>query len=173
MGDFNEASHLDWTDKYAKSRRDRWVNNTSVIFLRQKITWAESKKLIDAGMKDAYLEVFPDPAAKPGNTWTPPYASGTPGRRPYDEAGKAGQVLDRIDWILFAGRGVKVLDAAIVGEDPSHPEQGNKSELFPEIRYSGHWPSDHRAALGVFLITSEAETEKHECSFKFNDVVFP
>lgn len=154
LGDFNEPSQLDWTTSYATTGPDRWVGNPFPTPLRPAIEWAGSKVLIAAGLKDAYREVFPDPVVKPGNTWTPPYANGTPGRRPYDgnitTTGTPNQVLARIDWILFAGAGVTVRNAAVVGENPAHAEHTGKSELVPEIQYPGPWPSDHRAVLAVF-----------------------
>lgn len=162
LGDFNEPSHLDWTEAYAKAGADRWVGNGTGVPLRQKIAWAGSKTLADAGFKDAYRTVFPDPVRKPGNTWTPPYANGTPGRQPYDGAGKKvpAQALCRIDWILFAGDGVTATGAAVVGEDPKRPEHGGRSELVPELRHNGPWPSDHRAVLAVFRLTQEAGREQ-------------
>lgn len=151
-GDFNEASHLDWTADYAVNGADRWPNNPSGTPLRFDIKWQGSQTLIDLGITDAYRAIYPDPVTKPGNTWTPPYSNNTPGRRPYDSYPPANTVLDRIDWVMFAGDGVSVLDAAVVGENPSNPEHGGKSEIVPEIQYSGSWPSDHRAVMATFEI---------------------
>ncbi|AQT69761.1 Endonuclease/Exonuclease/phosphatase family protein [Anaerohalosphaera lusitana] len=154
MGDFNEASHLDWTADYMVSGADRWINNSSGTPLRFDIEWRGSKTMTDAGMVDAYRAIFPDPVAKPGNTWTPPYANNTPGRRPYDADAPDGpnQVVDRIDWIMYAGKGVMVTDAAVIGENPNNPEHQGKSEIQPDIRYSGSWPSDHRGVIATFKI---------------------
>ena len=84
------------------------------------------------------------------------------GRRPYDgnatTSGTPNQVLVRIDWILFAGAGVTVSNAAVVGEKPLNAEHAGKSELVPEVQYAGPWPSDHRAVLGVFQLSPEAGT---------------
>lgn len=159
-GDFNEASHLDWTADYAAKGADRWLNNTSGTPLLFDIEWRGSKTLTDAGITDAYRAVYPDPVTKPGNTWTPPFADNTPGRLLYDADPPGGkdqrlgktQVLDRIDWVMFAGNGVKVLGAAVVGENPNNPEHRGKSEIISEIQYSGSWPSDHRAVIATFEI---------------------
>jgi endonuclease/exonuclease/phosphatase family metal-dependent hydrolase len=134
-GDFNEASHLDWTARYAATGADRWVKNSTGIPLRFAIAWQGSRLLAELGFKDAYRSAYPDEVAKPGNTWTPPYPDGSPGRRPY-----ADQVLDRIDRIYFWGTRIGLLSAAVVGE----------STESAEIVYSGPWPSDHRAVLAVF-----------------------
>lgn len=134
LGDFNEPSHLDWTDDYAARGADRWVGNPSGRPLRPAIAWAGSRALMGAGLRDAYRTVFPDPVAKPGNTWTPPYATGTPGRKPWED-----QVLDRIDMIYYGG-GLEVVSAAVVGE----------SAETSDLVIAGPWPSDHRAVLAVF-----------------------
>ncbi len=137
LGDFNEPSHLDWTPDYAVRGGDRWVRNSTGTPLRLPIAWAGSRALADAGLKDAYRVLFPDPVSKPGHTWTPPYATGTPGRRPWED-----QVLDRIDRIYFAGARLRVVRAAVVGE----------STVTAEVVYPGPWPSDHRAVLAVFAL---------------------
>lgn len=156
FGDFNEPSHLDWTAAFAANGMDAWVANPTSTPLRFKITWPGSKLLIDGGLKDSFRTVFPDPVAKPGTTWTPPYANGTPGRRPYDgnttTTGSPNQILVRIDWLLFAGNGVTATAAAVVGENPANPEHQNKSAIQPDIQYTGSWPSDHRAVLGTFTL---------------------
>ena len=136
-GDFNSSSHLDWTARAAESGLDRWVKNTSGRPMRFKIEWQGSKALADAGLRDAYRVAFPDEVAKPGITWTPPYAEGVPGRRPFKD-----QVLDRIDRIYFAGNHLKLVSASVVGEDRETCE----------IVHGGPWVSDHRAVLATFSV---------------------
>ena len=157
LGDFNEPSHLDWTAAYAARGADRWVANPTDTPLRFQVTWPGSSLLLGAGLKDSYRTIFPDPVAKPGNTWTPPYSNDTSGRRPYDEDStpskpSRNQVSDRIDRLLFAGNGVTATAAAVVGENPANPEHANKSDIIPDIQYEGSWPSDHRAILGTFTL---------------------
>ncbi len=141
-GDFNEPSHQDWTQAAAKRGMDRWVKNTSGRPLRFKVAWAGSVALEKVGLSDAYRTRFPDEIKKPGNTWTPPYPDGLPGRQPYHH-----QVLDRIDRIHFTGVHLRVLDAAVVGED----------KRICEIAHSGPWVSDHRAVVATFEFTGSAE----------------
>lgn len=149
VGDFNEPSHLDWTENYEHNGgADRIVNNpTPNNPLNLAVEWAGSKLMADAGLRDAYRVVFPDEIANPGNTWTPPYDNSTPGRRDYDD-----QVLDRIDRIEYGGYGVTVTAAAVMGEDPDAAEHAGNSELTPEIIFSGPWPSDHRAVVATFTV---------------------
>ncbi|MDG1896951.1 MAG: endonuclease/exonuclease/phosphatase family protein [Fuerstiella sp.] len=134
-GDFNEPSHLDWTDAAADRGMDRWVKNPTTTPLRFPIPWKGSRLMAKLGLHDTYRIAFPDETKQPGNTWTPPYADGTPGRRPY-----ADQVLDRIDMIYVHGSRLKVRSAAVIGE----------SRQTSEILFDGRWPSDHRAVLAVF-----------------------
>ena len=136
-GDFNEPSHLDWTDRAAVEGMDRWVTNPTGVPLRFKIAWAGSTALYELGMTDAYRAVHRDEVARPGITWTPTYAEGTVGRRPFGE-----QVLDRIDMIYFAGEGVRAVRCDVIGEDAQACE----------IAHPTRWPSDHRAVLAELLI---------------------
>jgi hypothetical protein len=63
--------------------------------------------------------------ARPAYTWTPRY----------DEAATDDHP-DRIDFVLAKGAGLRVTDAAIVGED------GPRSDIVVMP-----WPSDHRAVV--------------------------
>ena len=136
-GDFNEPSHLDWTDRAAREGLDRWVDNSTETALRFPIAWTGSRRLADAGMRDAYRTAHPDEVAAPGITWTPAYPANTPGRRPYGD-----QVLDRIDMIYGGGMGLEITAAAIIGETNSAAE----------LESPTRWPSDHRAVLADFLL---------------------
>lgn len=94
-GDFNEPSHLDWTDAAIAA------GNHPV-----KVEWPTTKRLTDAGFTDAYRAANPDPVAKPAYTWTPKY----------DEAATDDHP-DRIDFVFAKGAGLAVKGASIVGED--------------------------------------------------------
>lgn len=135
VGDFNEPSHLDWTARFAREGMDRWVNNPTGIPLRFAIEWKGSKALEDIGLSDAYRTIYPDEVAKTGNTWTPPYPTGTPGRQAY-----GNQVLVRIDRIYFSHPGLNCKSAATV--------TGSKEN--GEIKLKSDWPSDHWAVLAEF-----------------------
>ena len=132
VGDFNEPSHLDWTEYYAKNGPDRWVDNPTGIPLRLPVRWPGSVLLENIGMVDSFRQFHADEVKKPGNTWTPPYPGQTPGRRPYRD-----QVLDRIDRVYHHRINVKVASAQVVGE------KGDTSDIVIE----GRWPSDHRAVV--------------------------
>ncbi len=159
MGDFNEPSHLDWTEEFAIKGKDTWVKNPSNTPLRFKITWPGSLAMFNAGLIDSYRSVYPDPVTHPGPTWTPAYGNDTPGRRPYDGnstlSGIPNQVLVRIDCIFHAGKGVTAKDAAVVGENPANAEHNNRSDFQPDIQYNGPWPSDHRAVMIHYRLSTK------------------
>jgi hypothetical protein len=118
-GDFNSPSHLDWTAAVAAVRED----------VRYPVVWPVSKALADAGLRDSYREVYPDPVAKPGFTWTPP---GTLESVP-------DEVFDRIDRVLSAGP-TQAVDSQVVGE------AGN-----PDVDVVvDPYPSDHRGVVSTF-----------------------
>ena len=92
-GDFNEPSHLDWTEPVFRERR-----------CPVAVQWPTSAAVTAAGFTDAYRETYPDPLKKPGYTWTPITAEDDPKDR-----------HDRIDFVFVAG-GVRVKTTEIVGE---------------------------------------------------------
>ncbi|MFG2785240.1 HAD-IA family hydrolase [Streptomyces prunicolor] len=112
VGDFNSPSHLDWPD----------------------VEWPVTKAAADAGLRDSYREVHPDPVAEPGHTWSPIH--------PVNEDG-SGRVepQDRIDYVLH--RGLTVLDSRtfVVGTPSPWPDVSGNC-----------WPSDHAAVLTVFAV---------------------
>jgi len=100
VGDFNEPSHLDWTDAAARSGRHPI-----------KVEFPTSKAFAKAGFTDAYRIIYPDEMAKPGFTWSPAYKADDPRSH-----------RDRIDFVYFRGNGLKVTDAKIVGENEENAD---------------------------------------------------
>jgi exodeoxyribonuclease III len=113
-GDFNEPGYLDWTDGAVSA-------GTHPV----KVEWPTSKRVSDLGFTDTYRAIYPDPVAKPAFTWTPRYEESATDDHP-----------DRIDFVFAKGPDLRVVKAAIVGED------GPRSDIkiVP-------WPSDHRAVV--------------------------
>ena len=120
-GDFNSPSHLDWTEAVVAVRD----------VVRYPFAWPVSVALANAGFRDSYRRVHPDPVAVPGFTWTP----GSP------EAVK-NEVHDRIDWVLTAGPAT-ARDSRVVGE-AGGPDV--------EIPFNP-WPTDHRGVVSTFDVT--------------------
>lgn len=112
VGDFNSPSHLDWPG----------------------VEWPVTKAAADAGLRDSYREVHPDPVAEPGHTWSPIH--------PVNEDGSGrAEPQDRIDYVLH--RGLTVLDSRtfVVGTPSPWPDVSGNC-----------WPSDHAAVLTVFAV---------------------
>ena len=122
VGDFNEPSHLDWTEAAAKSGRHP-----------MKVEYPTSKAFAKAGFTDSYRTVYPDEMKNPGFTWSPMYKKDDPKTH-----------HDRIDFVYFKGKGVKVTDTKIVGEN-----QENADIVVAP------YPSDHRAVVATFTLSNE------------------
>jgi hypothetical protein len=60
FGNFNGPSHRDWTEAAVKA------GNQAMI-----VTYPTVKAIEDKGFVDMFRAAYPDPAAKPGFTWTP------------------------------------------------------------------------------------------------------
>jgi exonuclease III len=119
-GDFNSPSHLDWTEEVAEVRD----------VARYPVEWPVAKGLAEAGFRDSYREIYPDPIVNPGFTWTP----GSP-------EGVVNEVHDRIDWVLAAEQST-TLDSQLMGE-PDNPDVSIVVDP---------WPSDHRAVVSTFEV---------------------
>ncbi len=120
-GDFNSPSHLDWTAAVSAVRPE----------VPYPVDWPVGRALAEAGFRDAYREVHPDPIAMPGFSWTP----GGPEVDPRE-------VHDRIDWVLASGPAT-ALESTVVGE-AGGPDVG--------IGFDP-WPTDHRGVLSTFRVT--------------------
>ena len=116
-GDFNEPSFLDWTPKAVEK-------NLCLL----KVDWPSTKAFHKLGMTDAFRVVYPDETIHRGETWSSIDAT--------------GEIHDRIDFILFAGKQLKVIEAQTIGFDDG------KSYLGME-----NYPSDHRAVNILFSWT--------------------
>jgi endonuclease/exonuclease/phosphatase family metal-dependent hydrolase len=100
VGDFNEPSHLDWTEPAAKAGRHPI-----------KVEYPTSTEMAKAGFSDSYRTIFTDEMKNPGITWSPAYKVGDPRTH-----------HDRIDFVYFKGNSLKVEDVMIVGENKEHAD---------------------------------------------------
>ncbi len=85
-GDHNEPSSLDWTEAAAGTR-------PAIV---EPVSWPVSEAILEAGFRDTYREIHPDPVEEPGIT--------------HQGAG------DRIDYLYAAGP-LETLDSKLVGEE--------------------------------------------------------
>jgi exonuclease III len=122
-GDFNVPSHLDWTNDVAAASTEEF---------RKEANWPVSIALEEAGFRDTYREIFPNPLTHPAPTWTPGYPAGFT---------EQNEVHDRIDFIYAAGQSTTIM-SQIIGEDGPYTD----IVVTP-------WPSDHRAVVSTFNVT--------------------
>ena len=100
VGDFNEPSHLDWTQRAAKAGRHPI-----------KVAYPTSTEMAKAGFSDSYRTIYPDEMKNPGITWSPAYKVGDPRTH-----------HDRIDFVYFKGKGLQVKDVKILGESEENAD---------------------------------------------------
>ena len=143
-GDFNETSHLDWTEETKHLRR----HNGFVI------PWTVSMALAGDGYTDAYRKAFPNPVTHPGNT----YPSAMPGIDPKRIAwDKNADERERIDFIHYKGKEIALKEICVYGPRDSVGygklirEEGQDAFLDPV----GPWPSDHKGLWAVFSFTNK------------------
>lgn len=132
-GDFNEPSHLDWTASTA-----HLYDHHGLV-----IPWTVSTMLEKAGYHDAYRTLYPDVLRYPGFTY------------PSQNTGVAIEKLtwapesderERIDFIHYKGKNVRVTDAKIFGPDSSICRSKEVPDTLgdPFIKPLGTWPTDHK-----------------------------
>lgn len=114
-GDFNEPSHEDWIPAVVEAG-----------LAPLAVPYPTTRRIVEAGMRDAFRAVHPDPVAHPGWTWTPITREDDPQDR-----------HDRID-MIFTGPGVRTTSVAMVGERPERADIVVRP-----------YPSDHRAVVAV------------------------
>jgi endonuclease/exonuclease/phosphatase family metal-dependent hydrolase len=124
-GDFNEPSHLDWTQAAA---------NATPRPYDLKVAYPASTRVTQAGFVDAFRAVHPSELTDPGYTWTP----GAP-----PPAIAANEVHDRIDFVYYSGSQV----TATAAKTLSYPD-GDISTYQSVPGYN----SDHRAVLGAHKV---------------------
>jgi len=125
-GDFNEPSHLDWTQASAQEGRHFGL----------EMSWPNSKRVTESGMEDGYRAVFPDVCRHPGYTWTSVPGLGVGGSERAEH-----EVHDRIDFVYHAGPGLDPISASIIGEN------NRNADLVVSP-----FPSDHRAVAVKYQI---------------------
>ncbi|MDD2599876.1 MAG: endonuclease/exonuclease/phosphatase family protein [Kiritimatiellae bacterium] len=124
-GDFNEPSHLDWTQATADATpRDYDL----------AVNWPASSSMVAAGFTDSFRSVRGNPVSVPGYTWTP----GAP--PPQIDA---DEVLDRIDFVYAAGPQLSLQSSYNIGYTVTNTHT--------DIAIADY-PSDHRAVLSTFYI---------------------
>jgi len=132
-GDFNEPSHLDWTEAAAEA--------TARTF-DKKVAWPTSERIVNAGFTDSFRHIRPDEVNDRGYTWTPGYPPPNL---------NSNEVHDRIDMVYYRGPGVTVLNSNTIGPPNSLYGDSFNSELHSDIGIVGY-NSDHRAVASSFRV---------------------
>jgi endonuclease/exonuclease/phosphatase family metal-dependent hydrolase len=142
-GDFNEPSHLDWTQEAA----------TAGLNFGRKVDWPASRAVASAGLWDAFRELRPNEVLDRGETWTP----GSPAPNV-----DANEVHDRIDFVYYAGDDVVPTTALVLGYNADEPN--TDIGIRP-------YPSDHRAVVAEFNIPACSMTGDldGDCMFTAGD----
>ncbi|MEV8443266.1 endonuclease/exonuclease/phosphatase family protein [Actinosynnema sp. NPDC051121] len=143
-GDFNEPSHQDW-DHRTRHLFDH--NGTDVA-------WSTTEAIEDAGFRDSYREINPDPVRTPGFTWP----SDNPGAdvSKLTWAPKADE-RDRIDFVFYhPDERLRLLDSVLVGPSRSivrskRVEESGKDRFW---RPTWTWPTDHKVVLSTFQVVT-------------------
>lgn len=120
-GDFNSHSHLDWTD----ATKDMYNHGGATV------RWTVSKEMENAGFRDSFRKMNPDPVSAPGATWFS------------DEQGQNTR-MDRIDFIYYKGSGLKPVRSEI-----------HNAYLMDTLDFHGEkflYPSDHGFVLTEFSL---------------------
>lgn len=128
IGDFNEASHLDW------------VEPAKHLHCGQICGWNSSLLMSEWGFTDAYRKLHPNPVENPGITWSIAVKFGDGSELPIT----VKEPQDRIDYVYYAGSKLTPRKAQLL------PETGvNKPK--PE-HFLNEWPSDHWALIMDFTV---------------------
>ncbi len=125
-GDFNCPSHLDWTAATSASH-----GNVGAV------EWPVSKRILAAGLTDAFRTRHPDPLKEPGNTWSSIH--------------KAPEPQDRIDFIHHAGKSLKLVDCRMFATEVKHTVGRWTDAPLAEVA-TNTWPSDHFSVVATYTI---------------------
>jgi hypothetical protein len=136
-GDFNDASHLDWTRRAA----NLFDHNGLVI------PWQNSIRLQEAGFVDAYRKLYPDEVKYPGTTWP----SAADGKGSTSWTPKSDE-RDRIDYIYYKGETIRPRKGWLVGPRQfwAYNKVVENSGMDKFICDKIPWPSDHKGVLIEF-----------------------
>ena len=140
-GDFNEPSVQDWTE-----RTKNLYDHHGVV-----IAWPQTTSLIKAGFKDAYRTAHPNELTYPGFTF--------PADNPDVSVNRLtwvpwGDERDRIDYLFFRGKGIKVKDCSVFGPEGciAYGKRVPLNSKDPIIKPLGIWPTDHKGVLATFKV---------------------
>jgi endonuclease/exonuclease/phosphatase family metal-dependent hydrolase len=139
-GDFNEPSHLDWTDE----TKDLFDHRGAVV------PWDCSMLLQRAGFVDSFRQKYPNPISHPGFTY-PTYNKDVPLSKLV--WAPTADDRDRIDYIYFRSKLPLVASEVHIVGPVETIKYGKKQDGDSEDHFllpKGIWPTDHKALLLSF-----------------------
>lgn len=120
-GDFNTHSHLDWTER----TRNLYNHGGATV------KWPVSVTMLEAGFKDSFRELNPDPVKNLGVTWLTDADSLATECR-----------MDRIDFIYYQGKTIQAVESQCYDNSLAKPFIFKGKEFF--------YPSDHGFVVSTF-----------------------
>lgn len=147
-GDFNEPSHLDWTEQ----TKDLYEHN-GVVY-----AWDTTAKLEASGYTDTFRELYPDVVKNPGFTWSSPVDGGSFKGSPIDDR-------DRIDFTFYkSGKDADIKPIAInlVGNEGFFVanklvEKGGSQDDIILSEGIPVWPTDHKGLHVTIEVVSSPD----------------
>lgn len=144
-GDYNEPSHLDWTEE----TKDLYSHQGLVI------PWTVSSMLEKANYIDAYRELYPSAVTHPGFTF--------PSANSYVDLSQLlwaeeSDERERVDFIHYTPNSqLKLQEVIIWGPQESiHTSQIVIEKSLDTFRKApGIWPTDHKGVLATFIYTQK------------------
>ena len=157
LGDFNDCSHLDWTD----ATKDQFGHQGLVI------PWNGSVNLATNGWIDTYRECHPNPLTHPGLTWpSEAFGKGSTSWAPKSDE------RDRIDYIYYNKQKLNAKNSYVAGSpvyykfNVKDTLQSDDLFLFAQMP----WPSDHKGVVTTFYLDSDGDDmpDSWELSYGLN-----
>ncbi|MFI6041730.1 endonuclease/exonuclease/phosphatase family protein [Nocardia sp. NPDC051321] len=139
-GDLNEPSVLDWTAATADMFDHHGVT----------VPWESTRRLHQAGFRDAYRTMYPDPATHPGLTWPSDNVEVDVAELAW--APEADE-RDRVDYIF--ANGLTLSTVGIVGPRGSIV-RGTRQQETTDDNFAAtppRWCSDHKGILATYQLT--------------------
>lgn len=140
-GDFNEPSHLDWTEE------TKYVRDHHGLV----IPWPQTTALEKAGFIDSYRKLYPNPLTHPGITF--------PADNPLVKIEKLtwtplADERDRIDYLFYKGKGLSIKKCAIFGPEGTiaYSQRIPNKYNEPYIKPLNVWPTDHKGLFCTYTI---------------------
>lgn len=141
-GDFNEPSHLDWTEATKDS-----ADHHGVV-----IPWTVTTLLAENGFNDAFRQFYPDPVKNPGYTY--PADCRDVDIKKLLWAPESDE-RERVDYIFYLpAKGLSLTNVSMYGPEGCI-RYGQRVPDYSDDRFItplGVWPTDHKGVVAEFQL---------------------